>query len=264
MTRPANPDLEDDVTSSQDGRSEWDRIYVIGGIAALGAVLVGLSEIAITFLPGGNAPLETVLDWFNLLQQNPFMGLRDLGLLNILLNTLAIPIFFALWAAHRQRPEKPYATEAALIAMLGVGVFYATNRAFAMWDLSNRYAAAATDAQRAAIEAAGLAMLTVGKSHTPGTFLAFFLLEAAGLMMALVMLRSGVFSKAAAYAGLLGFGLLALFEVGSSFLLGLGNKTMMLAILGGLSTMVWYVLIARGLFQMGSWNRTATRSRAGA
>jgi hypothetical protein len=229
----------------------WGRIYKIVGVAALGAVLVGVAEILITFLPGGNASLETVRDWFELFHESGFMGLRDLGLLNILLNTLAILIFFALWAAHRRSPDLPYATLAALIAMLGVGVFYATNRAFAMWDLSNRYAAAGTDAQRAAIEAAGLAMLSVGKSHTPGTFLGFFLLEAAGVMMAAVMLHSGIFSKAAAVAGLLGFGMLALFEVISSFVLGLGNATMILAMLGGLSAMVWYVLIARGLFQLG-------------
>ena len=239
------------MTRSENGQAQWDRIYKIGGIAALGAVLVGLSEILITFLPGGNAPLETVRDWFVLFQENGFMGLRDLGLLNILLNTLAILIFFALWAAHRQSPDRPYATLAALIAMLGVAVFYATNRAFAMWDLSNRYAAATTDAQRAAIEAAGLAMLSVGRSHTPGTFLGFFLLEAAGVMMAVVMLHSGIFSKATAVAGLLGFGMLALFEVTSSFVLGLGNVTMILAMLGGLSAMVWYILIARRLFQLG-------------
>jgi hypothetical protein len=238
------------MTRSENGRSQWGHIYKIGAVAALGAVLVGLAEILITFMPGGNVPLDTVLDWFKLLQQSGFMGLRDLGLLNILLNTLAIPIFFALYAAHRQKPEHPYAALAALVAMLGVGVFYATNRAFAMWDLSSRYAAAATDAQRAAIEAAGLAMLSVGKSHSPGTFLAFFLLEAAGAMMSVVMLRSGVFSKAAAVAGVLGFGMLALFEIISSFVLGLGSVTMILAILGGLSTMIWYVLIARGLFHL--------------
>jgi hypothetical protein len=250
MMRSPSPQPEDDVASSEVGRSQWNRIYVIGGIAAAGAVLVGLAEIFITFLPGGNIALETVLDWFVLFRENGFMGLRDLGLLNILLNTFAIAIFFALWAAHRHRPERPYATLAALIAMLGVAVFYATNRAFAMWDLSSRYAAATTDAQRAAIEAAGLAMLAVGKSHSPGTFLGFFLLEAAGVMMAAVMLRSGIFGRAAAVAGLLGFGLLALFEVTSSFVLGLGSLTMILAVFGGLSAMVWYVLIARGLFQL--------------
>jgi hypothetical protein len=250
---------EDDMTRSENGRSQWHGIYKLGGIAALGAVLVGLAEIAITFLPGGNAPLDTVLDWFRLFHENGFMGLRDLGLLNILLNTLAILIFFALYAAHRGSPHRPYAALAALIAMLGVGVFYATNRAFAMWDLSSRYAAAGTDAQRAAIEAAGLTMLAVGRSHSPGTFLAFFLLETAGVMMSVVMLRSGIFGKAAAIAGMLGFGMLLIFEVASSFVLGLGGVTMILAILGGLATMVWYILIARGFFRLEVGGESAGR-----
>ena len=240
------------MTHSENGQAQWARIYKIGGLAALAAVLVGVAEILITYLPGGKVSLETVGDWFVLFQENGFMGLRDLGLLNILLNTLAILIFFALWAAHRRSPDRPYATLAALIAMLGVAVFYATNRALAMWDLSSRYAAAATDAQRTAIEAAGLAMLSVGRSHTPGTFLGFFLLEAAGMMMSAVMLHSGIFSKATAVAGLLGFGLLALFEVISSFVLGLGNTTMILSMLGGLAVMVWYILIAARLFRLES------------
>jgi hypothetical protein len=242
---------EDAMRRSDIGASQWGQICRIGAFAALGAVLVGLAEIAITFLPGGNVPLDTVLDYFRLFHENGFMGLRDLGLLNILLNTLAVLIYFALYAAHRQSPYRPYATFAALIAFIGVAVFYATNRAFAMWDLSSRYAAAATDAQRAAIEAAGLAMLSVGRSHSPGTFLAFFLVEAAGVMMAVVMLRSGIFGRAAAVAGLLGFGMLLLFEIFSSFVLGVGGVTMILAILGGLATMVWYVLIARRLFRLG-------------
>ena len=66
----------------------------------------------------------------------------------------------------------------------------------------------------------------------------------------MALLHSGIFSKATAVAGLLGFGMLALFEVISSFVLGLGNVTMILAMLGGLSAMVWYVLIARRLFQL--------------
>jgi hypothetical protein len=146
----------------------------------LGAVLVGILEIAITFLPGGNAPQETVLDWFALFQANPFMGLRNLGLLNILLNTLAIFTYLALYAAHRKEPQQPMAALAAIISYLGIGTFFATNRAFPMLALSQQYAAATTEAQRAMLEAAGQSMLSVGASHTPGTFLAFFLTEFAG------------------------------------------------------------------------------------
>ena len=87
------------MSQPEHGDQIWKSIYKLGGIAALGAVLVGLLEILITFLPGGNTPQETVLDWFILFQDNWFMGLRNLGLLNILLNTLAILIYFAIYAA---------------------------------------------------------------------------------------------------------------------------------------------------------------------
>ena len=67
----------------------------------------------------------------------------------------------------------------------------------------------------------------------------------------MALLHSGIFGKATAVAGLLGFGMLVLFEVISSFVLGLGNVTMILAMLGGLLAMVWCILIARRLFQLG-------------
>lgn len=239
------------MQQSASNRSRWNGIYRIGGMAALSAVLVALIEITITFLPGGNTSQETVLDWFMLFQENWFLALRNLGLLNIVLNTLAILTFLVLYAAHRQNIYQPYAALAMIISFLGIGVFYATNRAFPMLDLSNQYAAATTDAQRTVLEAAGQAMLSVGQSHTPGTFLGFFLTEVAGIVISIVMLRSNVFSKTAAYAGLLGFGILLIFEFFSSFVSGLGNMTMMLAMLGGLSSMIWYILIARRLFQLG-------------
>jgi hypothetical protein len=229
----------------------WHGLYKLGGIAALSAVLVGLLEIIITFLPGGNTTQETVLDWFLLFRENPFMGLRNLGLLNIFLNILAILIFFALYAAHRKDNNRPYATLAMITSFLGIGVFFATNRAFPMLALSNQYVIATSDAQRAMLEAAGQSMLSVGQGHTPGTFLGFCLTEVAGVMISFVMLRSKIFSKTTAYAGMLGFGFLLVFEFFSSFVSGLSTMAMILAMFGGLLSMAWYVLIARRLFLLG-------------
>ena len=226
----------------------WRSLYKVGGAAALLAVLTGLVEIIITFLPGGNASPETVLDWFTLFQNNWFLGLRNLGLLNIVLTALAIPIFLALYAAHRQA-NNASAVLAVIISLIGVAVFFATNRAFPMLDLSSQYAAATTDAQRSLVAAAGQAMLSVGKSHTPGTFMGFFLSEVAGIAISSVMLRSKVFSKATAYAGILGFGLLLVFEVCSSFAPGL-DMAMIFAMGGGLLVMAWYILIACRLLQL--------------
>ena len=231
--------------------NNWAGIYKVGGTAALGAVLTGIIEIGITFLPGGNAPQESVLDWFVLFQANPFMGLRNLGLLNIFLNTLAILTYVALYAAHRKTSERPLATLAILISFLGIGVFFATNRAFPMLALSQQYALAATESQRAVLEAAGQSMLSVGASHTPGTFLGFFLNEAAGVLISVAMLRSGIFSKVNAYAGIFGFSILLVFEYFSAFVSGLSDVTMMLSMFGGLLSMAWYILMARKLFQLG-------------
>jgi len=238
------------MSQSINKNPNWSIIFKLGGAAAIGAVLVGILEITITFLPGGNASPETVLEWFFLFENNPFMGLRNLGLLNIFLNILAIFTYLALYGAHRKTSYQPLAALAALISFLGIGVFFATNRAFAMLDLSQQYAVATSDAQQAIYAAAGQALLSVGASHSPGTFLPFFLSESAGVLISCVMLRCQVFSKAAAYAGMLGYSFLLIFEYVSSFVTGLSSVTILLAMLGGLLSMVWYLLIARRLFQM--------------
>jgi hypothetical protein len=238
------------MTPASNHQSQWNAIYKIGGLAAIGAVLVGVAEIVITFLPGGNVPHETVLDWFTLFQENPFMGLRNLGLLNIFLNALGILTYFALYAVHRENPYRSHAALATIVSFIGISVFFATNRAFPMLALSQQYAAATSDAQRAMLEAAGQSMLLVGQSHTPGTFLGFFLVELAGVLISLVILRSQVFSKAAAYVGIMGFTMLLVFEFFASFVAGLSAVTMTLAMFGGLLSMAWYIMIARRLFQL--------------
>lgn len=230
--------------------STWKNLYQIGGWVALTTVLVGVVEIGITFLPGGNVVCETVFDWFALFQNNPFMGLRNLGLLNIFFNALAIPTFLALYGVHRQHNSRMLALLAMIVSFIGVAVFYATNRAFAMLDISQQYALATTEAQKAILAAAGQAMLSVGKSHTPGTFIAFFLSEAAGVLISIAMLRGKLFSSLNAYAGILGFGFLLIFEILTSFWLPLQGIAMILAMLGGILNIVWDILLARKLFQL--------------
>ena len=242
------------MAGTDDKERRWHGIYRLGGAAALGAVLVGVVEILITFLPGGNTTQGTVLDWFRLFQAYPFMGLRNLGLLNILLNLLGIITYLALYGVHRKGPLRPFALLALITSLLGVGVFLATNRALPMLALSAQYAQAGSEAQRAMLEAAGTAMLAVGESHTPGTFLGFALAEVAGFLISIVMLRGRIFSVAAATTGLLGFGILFVFEFIASFVSGLGAVTMSLAMLGGLLSMAWYILAAFRLFQLGREN----------
>jgi hypothetical protein len=71
------------------------------------------------------------------------------------------------------------------------------------------------------------------------------------------MLRGGVFGKANAYLGVLGFALLLVFEVLASFVGTLDSVATMLAMPGGLLNLAWYVLLARRLLQLAG-NSSAT------
>ncbi|MCL4562155.1 MAG: DUF4386 family protein [Chloroflexi bacterium] len=236
----------------------WKTLYKVGGAAALGTVLVGLAEIGITFLPGGNIAYNTVFDWFTLFHNNWFMGLRNLGLLNILFYALDIPIFFALYGAHRKTGQT-FAALAMIVSFIGVAVFYATNRAFAILDISNQYAMATTPAQISILAAAGQAMLSVGQSHTPGTFIAFFLVESASLLISVVMLRDRLFSRTNAYVGLSGFTFMLIFEVCASFVPALQGVVMILAMVGGILSLVWEILVALKLFHLAQNTRGESR-----
>lgn len=232
--------------------SIWRSLYKVAGVCAITVVLIGIIEILITFLPGGgrtDPSSMTVIDWFTFFRDNWFIGLRNLGLLNMFMVFLSIPVFFALFGSHRQ-VNAPYAALAMIISYIGVAVFFATNRAFPMLDISNQYWAATSETQRAILAGAGKAMLSVGQSHTPGTFLGFFLSEIAGIMISLVMLKGRIFSMVAAYSGIVSYVSLLIFEICSSFVPALFSAAIIFAGIGGLMSMVWNILIALRLFKL--------------
>jgi hypothetical protein len=170
-------------------------LYRIAGIAALITVLVMVLEMFTTLFPGGGVggvEAMNIVDWFDLFHENSFMGLRNLGLMNMLAIFFTIPIYVALYLIHR-KGYGAFAALAAILYFVGMAIYLAGNTAFSMLSLSQSYAAAATDTERTLILAAGKALLARGESHTPGTFLGFLLLDGAGIVISIVMLRARIF-----------------------------------------------------------------------
>jgi hypothetical protein len=234
---------------NEDSDAGLKPLYIMGSAAALLTVLNGLAEISITFVPGGgmsSSPMGAV-EWFSLYQRSPFLGLRNLGLLNILFTVLSLPVSYCLYAAHR-RSHRAFAGLSLLLALLGAAVFLADNRAFPMLALSRQYAAA-DEARRAALAAAGETMLAVGQSHTAGTFLAFFLSTVSGVAISVVMLQARIFSKASAIVGIAGFSLLLVFELASDFAPGF-PATFLFAASGGPLSLAWDLLVGLRLFRL--------------
>jgi hypothetical protein len=236
--------------------SSWNKFYKVAGIAALLALVVMVLEILITFLPGGARTMPDtldVVDWYELFNHNAFMGLRNLGLMNIISILFGIPIYLALYGVHRNT-NRAYALFAAVLYFIGLAVYISNNTAFSMFALSSKYATATTPTQKSLIVAAGESLLAQGESHTPGTFIGFFLCEIAGIAISVVMLHGRVFSRINAYTGIVGSGFLLLFDICSAFVPALFQAAMILVMIGGISSLVWYVLIAQKLFLLGKLN----------
>jgi hypothetical protein len=194
--------------------SDWKTLYRIGAYAILIAVIFFRRYYGvelITFKGFGIFDVPEVapvsaLDWFGLLQDNPYVGLSILGLYD-LVNYALVGLFFlalcvALWQVNRGG-----VLIATASSLLGTGVYLASNQAFSMLALSQKFAAATTEVQRTTYLASGEALLAVHDGT--GSYASLLLVLMAGLIVSIIMLRSGVFGKATAVMGLLanGFGL---------------------------------------------------------
>ncbi|MGB3635444.1 MAG: hypothetical protein WA982_15485 [Rubrobacteraceae bacterium] len=240
----------------------WNGLYRIGGVAALITVLVALLDIIVSLL-SGERDVEpgrlSATDWFARFQESRFLALRDLGLWNIANTILSIPVYLALYGAHWRERSRPFAALAAILSFVGAAVYTSNNKALPMLALSDRYAAASTDAERARLAATGDAMLAQGEDFTPGSFSGFFLAEVAGIVMGIAMLRSWIFGRFNAWAGISGSGLLLAFTAWVTFVPAAFRRAMVLAMGGGLLSMAWHILTARRLFRLGSGDRRVKR-----
>jgi hypothetical protein len=218
--------------------SNWQSLYKIGGAAAALSLVFFPIQIVVFIL---NPQPSTVINWFTLFQNHPFIGLLDLDLLLMVDEVLAVLILLALYAALRRVSESLMAIGATLGIISSV-LFIASNPGFAMLSLSNQYAAAATEAQKAIFLAAGQATMAMwqGSAFQAG----YILGSLAPIMISVVMLqdRYQVFSKSTAYMGILA----------NVIALGLyvPKFGIAISIFSVVFLWIWYLLIARRLFQL--------------
>ena len=155
------------VTEAEPVDSGWKSLCTLGGTTALIAIAIAPAEILISFFPSvqrATAQTVTVIDWFTLFQNHCFIGLRNLGFLNIVAAALLAPTIFAAYFALK-RDNEAYAALGAILFFVGIAVYFAGSRAFPMLFLSHQYANAATDAERSQLAAAGQAMLAEGEGR---------------------------------------------------------------------------------------------------
>jgi hypothetical protein len=235
------------VTDTETADSACKSLYKLGGAAALFVVALTLGEIiGFIFYPQPS----TVSDWFTLFQNNKMVGLFCFWGLEIPMYAMFALVFLALYVVLRKANPGLMAI-AITFALLGIGVFFATNNPFSMLFLSDQYAAATTDAQRSTLLAAGEAVLAnTGQRAVGGFNVGLFLVSVAGLIASSVMLQSNSFGRTTAYLGILAH-TLSLADYLRQALTSSEIIALLVILLGALLLMTWYILIGQRLYQLG-------------
>ena len=199
---------------------------------------------------------ETVIDWFQLLQNNRLVGLSYLNLFDVVNYGLLGLMFLALYWLLKS-VNKSLMIIAAVSGLVGMTASFATNSALSMLSLSNQYAIATTQVQQATFLAAGQAMLAISNqpgviSQSTGAYASFLLMALAGLFASLVMLRSNVFPRLCSYLGILASILdlvycvaVVIVPTDVARLVGLGTLP-----LAGLLLMLWHLWIGWKLIRL--------------
>jgi hypothetical protein len=242
----------DEFFQVKNSEKQLKSFYTFGGIVTILA-LTGISlDVVIGIINSGNlsALPQTAIDRFAQFHNNKFLGLYDLDLLNIVIQIILIPVYFALYAVHNDT-SKTYGPLALVIFLFGSVIMVANNTALPMLDLSNKFYSTTSESQKVLYAAAGESMLARGAHGSPGIFLGFFIPNIANLIMSVVMLKGKVFSKTNSWIGIIGSILMLLYVILVNFGTGVKNMATAFAMPGGLLLMVWMIMFMISLFKLG-------------
>ncbi len=217
----------------------WRDLYRLGGLfSILIAVSIVFAIIAYfiwPFKPG----LTTTENIYSALQANLFGGLMSLDLSLIVIGLINILPLLALYAALKQVNES-YALIALILGLVSVAALIPSRPLAELVLLSNKYAAATSEAEKLQYLAAGesLHSLFNGTAWMVYTVLG----NVSTLISCALIIQSNILRKALAYVGIVS----AISGMGV-FVPAIGPILSLLATFGGV---IWSVMIARDFFRL--------------
>jgi hypothetical protein len=207
--------------------------YRMGAVSAISLLVVillsGAAYVIRPYLPG-SVPTASILEMIHQDRLGGFLGLDGLLVLG---NLVGVPLFVALYASFKN-VHGSFALLALTLGIMGVALIFPARPISELMALSDRYAAAASDAAKLQYLSAAEATLARfgGTTFQASTFLGGLSL----LISSLLMLRSALFGRATAYVGI------ATNVAVCGFLLpGIGTALLFLSVPGYL---IWNALLA--------------------
>jgi hypothetical protein len=218
----------------------------IGGVAALLLIVYSLAMMVQMVVLGGQP--ASAAQAFDLLQHHRVVALLRLDLPTILVMPLYYLLFLGLYSALR-KSDRTNTLLSTVLAFAGLTLVLSTPTALSLVPLSDRFAAATSDAARNQLLAAGEAIMAADIWHSTGAILGGVLVQCGAVLISVVMLRGGVFSKTTAWLGIVMHALDLGHIVGGQFVPVAG--IVLMAIAGPLYP-VWFFLVGRRLLKLAS------------
>ena len=184
-----------------------------------------------------------ILGWYTLLQEHSLLGLTELTAFQIPAFALCVPVFIGLHSILGRRKSTPAAI-ASLFAFIGIAVYLASNTAFSLLHLSSKYAAAANEAQKSIILAAGEAMLAIYEGI--GVDVGLFLFMIAVLIVSTLAFQTRFLGKGIGWAGMLAALLTLAYYACSAFT----AQAIFVLEAAGVFLVIWLVLVGRTLLRL--------------
>ncbi len=224
---------------------DWRLLYRLGAIGAwFSALLIPVAIVSHLLWPPPPWTPGAASDWFSYIGSNPLAGLLNLDLLLEIGLILSVPLYIALFLVL-YKTNRSLTVLATATALLGIVLHILSNAAWEMLLLSNAFAEAGTDEQRAVLLAAGEASLSAyyGMVFQVSYILGYLTY----ILIGYVMLYHRFFGKPAAYlaivTGIAGFGFY-LPEIGT-----------IISVLVVLLVGIWNVIVGWKLFQFNRFPR---------
>ncbi|MHB9056756.1 MAG: hypothetical protein ACYC2P_11500 [Paludibacteraceae bacterium] len=180
-----------------NGEFNWNKLYKIGGIAALLIVLIiPLQIIIFTLFP----PPATTIGFFELFHENWFIGLLNLDLLYYINNGLLILVYIGLFASLR-KIDFANMLIAVIIGFIGIAVYYVSTVGFEMLSMSNQYYSTESIELKQQLLAVGHGLISRYKGTAFDIYYVFNAITL--LVISKTMYKSKDFGKSAATWGMI-------------------------------------------------------------
>jgi hypothetical protein len=219
-------------------------LYTLGGTAAF-LQLATLFAMSIAMAVLGPKPAGPA-DYFAVQESSKLAVILRGDFLTLILIGLYLGTFPALYTALR-RTSPVYTALATLFTIIAVTGSFSTESTFSLLHLGDQYAAATSEAVRGQLLAASEAVIAQDLWNSTAGYMGGILLQGAGVMISIIMLRTKTFSKKTAYSGMLGNALDLVQHLLHPFLPAVSAPIQMVM---GIFYILWFPMLRRDLLRL--------------